>query len=83
MELFQVPPHGSTRCTDVLECKRARENKTQPLQRSAYFWLLRGMNVSTSVQNGESLWVRGDREREREETGLSIPGLHIAVPYGG
>lgn len=41
------------------------------------------MNVPTSVQNGESLWVRGDREREREETGLSIPGLHIAVPYGG
>lgn len=42
MELFQVPPRGSTRCTDVFECKRARENKTQPLQRSAYFWLLRG-----------------------------------------
>lgn len=68
---------------NVFECKRARENKTQPLQRLAYFWLLWGMNVPTSVQNGESLWVRGDREREQEETGLSIPGLHIAVPYGG
>jgi hypothetical protein len=36
----------------------------------------------TSMQNGKSSWVRGDREGGWEETVLSILGLHIAVPYG-
>lgn len=62
--------------------KGSKKTKTIPSYLSIFLNLFQ-MNLSTSVQNGKCLWVRGDQKSRHREIVHSILGLHITAPSGG